>query len=466
MTQRASIRTRVVVAILALLALSLGMASVIVDRLYTAQLDDIGTQTLADQRREIMRGASTVRDARELLEMTEDSPVSTFIRLADGRTMGAEPSAKTLSDTFTIEGDGEVSLATITLFIDEQLKSDSLRVLRRSLLIVDLAVLLAAALLTVVVVDVALKPLNALGVAADRIAEGERGLRFEPDNPDTEIGRAMIAIDGMLDELEGAERRAQQAEIEAKASAEQMQSFLSDAAHELKTPLAGIQAAAEALTQMGPTAEQADREHLEFLLAREANRGGELVASLLEAARVDAGVVLQRMDIDLFELIRNERDRLALTHPKLVVVLEGGSLVVNADRSAITSSLRNLVDNAARAAGPTGTVGMCATRIDGMGVVDVVNTGDPIAVEDRERIFDRLVRLSNVATTTRGSGLGLPIARGYARAHGGDITYSVGRGVVSAPYDFASCFRLELPLAGPERKPADEPSATAPRASV
>lgn len=457
MTRRASIRTRVVVAILALLALTLGMASVIVDRLYTAQLDDLSTQALADQRREVMRGAKTVAEPRELLEMTEDTPVSTYIRLRDGRTMGVEPPASTLSDTFTVEGDGEVNLATITLYIDEQLKADSLRVLRRSLLIVDIAVLLAAAMLALVVVDVALKPLNALGAAADRIAEGERGLRFEPDNPDTEIGRAMHAIDDMLDELEGAERRAQQAELEAKASAEQMQSFLSDAAHELKTPLAGIQAAAEALSQMGPKADLADREHLEFLLVREANRGGELVASLLEAARVDAGVALQRMDIDLFELIRNERDRLALTHPKLVVVLEGGSLVVNADRNAITSSLRNLVDNAARAAGPTGVIGMCATRIDDMGIVDVVNTGEPIAEVDRERIFERLVRLSNVATTTRGSGLGLPIARGYARAHGGDITYTVGSGLVEAPHDFASCFRLELPLAYQEVALPDEP---------
>ena len=82
----------------------------------------------------------------------------------------------------------------------------------------------------------------------------------------------------MLDELEGAEWRARQAE-------ERSRTFLADAAHELRTPLAGIQAAAETLLHSADQLDRTERQQLEVLLIREARRAGLLVSDLLAAAR-------------------------------------------------------------------------------------------------------------------------------------------------------------------------------------
>ena len=90
----------------------------------------------------------------------------------------------------------------------------------------------------------------------------------------------------MLDELEGAETRARQAEERTRA-------FLADAAHELRTPITGVQAAAETLLHHGDQLPAADREHLQALLIREAQRAGTLISDLLAAARLDAGVELR-----------------------------------------------------------------------------------------------------------------------------------------------------------------------------
>ena len=72
---------------------------------------------------------------------------------------------------------------------------------------------------------------------------------------------------------------------------------------------------------------------------------------------------------------------------------------------------------------------------------------------DQERVFDRLVRLSSTASTTKGSGLGLPIARGYARAHGGDVVYvndvqlAIPPDQDGRPRRVGACFEVTLPLA-------------------
>ena len=82
------------------------------------------------------------------------------------------------------------------------------------------------------------------GRLAKTIADGQPRLRLAPTRTDTEIGQTARAFDEMLDELEGAETRARQAEERTRA-------FLADAAHELRTPITGVQAAAETLLHHG-----------------------------------------------------------------------------------------------------------------------------------------------------------------------------------------------------------------------
>ena len=154
------------------------------------------------------------------------------------------------------------------------------------------------------------------------ITEGNRGRRLSPTRTDTEIGQTARAFDEMLDELEGAETRARQAEERTRA-------FLADAAHELRTPITGVQAAAETLLHHGDALPAADREHLQALLVREAQRAGTLISDLLAAARLDAGVELRPGAGVAGRTWRlSELDRVRLLHPEATVTHRSGPDVV------------------------------------------------------------------------------------------------------------------------------------------
>ncbi len=148
-----------------------------------------------------------------------------------------------------------------------------------------------------------------MAALAKTITEGNRGRRLNPTRTDTEIGQTARAFDEMLDELEGAEIRARQAEERTRA-------FLADAAHELRTPITGVQAAAETLLHHGDQLSAADREQLQALLIREAQRAGALVSDLLAAARLDAGVDLDLAPVPLGTLAQAELERARLLHPQ------------------------------------------------------------------------------------------------------------------------------------------------------
>jgi signal transduction histidine kinase len=239
----------------------------------------------------------------------------------------------------------------------------------------------------------------------------------------------------MLDELEGAESRARRAE-------EQTRAFLADAAHELRTPLTGVQAAAETLLQHRDRMSVEEQEHLEALLVGEARRAGRLVADLLSVARLDAGVAPAQDEVDLHALAEAEVARAQLVWPGTTTTVAGVAPLVRGDAPALAGTLRNLVDNACRAAGPGGTVQVRLGSEVSFALVDVVDDGPGVPAADRERIFERLVRLDAARNADAGgSGLGLAIARGTARAHHGDLVClpgpEPGRGAL---------FRLSLPL--------------------
>jgi signal transduction histidine kinase len=107
------------------------------------------------------------------------------------------------------------------------------------------------------------------------------------------------------------------------------------------------------------------------------------------------------------------------------------------DPDALSRLIQNLVDNAVVAAGPSGRVEVDVTRSGGEVYVSVSDNGPGVPTADRERVFDRFVRLR--PSTTPGSGLGLAIARRIARQHNGDLTCD--------PVNNGACFTLRLPLA-------------------
>jgi signal transduction histidine kinase len=128
--------------------------------------------------------------------------------------------------------------------------------------------------------------------------------------------------------------------------------------------------------------------------------------------------------------------------PELTVRVDGAALTVWADEARITQIVANLLDNARKATGPDGHVGVWLRQVGAFAELLVTDDGPGVPAADRERIFDRLVRLDNARDRRfSGSGLGLPIARGFARAHGGDLTC-----VPPPPGDHGAVFRLVLPI--------------------
>ena len=187
------------------------------------------------------------------------------------------------------------------------------------MIIASVTALVLSALLIALAVRLALRPLDAMAHLAKGIAGGRRGSRLAPTRTDTEMGQTAQAFDEMLDELEGAELRARQAE-------ERIRAFLADAAHELRTPISGVQAAAETLLHHDDQLDHDQRQHLEALLIREAQRAGALISDLLAAARLDAGVDLYLDPVLLGTLVAAEVDRVRMMQPQATVTMSGPDL--------------------------------------------------------------------------------------------------------------------------------------------
>lgn len=228
-------------------------------------------------------------------------------------------------------------------------------------------------------------------------------------------------MDAMLDALESAEARAWRSEERTRA-------FLADAAHELRTPLAGLASSAETLLQS--ELDDETHEQLLSLLVRESRRAGRFLDGLLTVARLEMDPDLARSgpptEVDLATLARTELDRVSLMRPGLSVSVVGATPPVVTDREAVATIVRNLVENAARAAGPEDAIRLtleAQPQHQPQHVLVVCeDTGPGVPEQDRERVFDRLVRLDTARQADPGgSGLGLALSRAHARALGGDL---------------------------------------------
>ncbi|MEQ7847696.1 sensor histidine kinase [Nocardioides kribbensis] len=355
---------------------------------------------------------------------------------------GATPAVQESGDLLTVSrslADG----STLLLLADASDVRETVAQVRLVLFVTAVAVLLATALVVPLVVGGALRPLRRITDVARSITRGDRGRRLRPTTPGTDLGRTALAFDEMLDEVVGAEARA----VDSEA---RLRDFVSDAAHELRTPVTGIRAAAEHVLRADPPREE--REQVLVDLIREAQRAGRLVDDLLLMARIDRGLALVTGPVDL-RSVAEEVARSPRPGPAVVRVA-GGPVVAAADRDRVVQVLGNLVDNAVQAGARQ--VELRSSYDGDAAVVEVVDDGPGIPAADRERVFDRLVRLDPARERRAGgSGLGLSIARGLARAHGGDLVCREPAGGAGTR------MRLTLPAGATEDGPVG--AATTPR---
>ena len=218
-----------------------------------------------------------------------------------------------------------------------------------------------------------------------------------------ELARLAVTRNAMLHRLE--------------AASERQRRFVGDASPELRSPLATIRAAHE-IASLHPKSSDWSETSREVLA--ELGRIDHLVEDLLLLARADEdGLNVRGVDIDLEDLVRADAERLRKVG-RVTVAVEAPPVRIQGDPGQLARALRNLTDNAARHA--VGHVEL-RLRTDGTRVrVEVEDDGPGIPQEDRERVFERFVRLDESRTrASGGTGLGLAIAREISRAHGGSL---------------------------------------------
>jgi signal transduction histidine kinase len=225
--------------------------------------------------------------------------------------------------------------------------------------------------------------------------------------------------------------------------------FVSDASHELRSPLATLSAAVE-IAAADPSG--ATWHEMKAILAGETTRMSYLVEDLLTLAKTnDRSLRLESSDVDLDDVLNEEIRRLRSTSAHHIEArLEPAR--VSGDAQRLGQVIRNVLDNADRHA--TSRIGIRVHSSDDGTVMTFDNDGPPVPVSERERIFERFVRLDESRSReSGGSGLGLAIAAGIMTAHGGWIR--------TGETPEGGCrFELGLPRAGTAH-PAGFPASSA-----
>ena len=276
-----------------------------------------------------------------------------------------------------------------------------------ALLIGILASLAAAAAVAVVVTRQLVRPLDAVRAATRQIAAG----RYESSVPlpaEPELAELASDVNALADALAATETRRLR--------------LLGEVAHEMRTPLTSLDGYVEGMID-GVFA--ADQETLASLSAelRRLHRLADDLSSLSRAE--EQRLELKPVDSDLAELVRRAAQRLAPQFDDAdveLVVDAPRRVLVHVDPDRISQVLTNLLGNALLATPPGGRVWIRTGDSGAQAEVVVTDTGVGLAPNDTERVFERFYRAAGQARRSSGSGIGLTIARGIARAHGGDVT--------------------------------------------
>ena len=311
-------------------------------------------------------------------------------------------------------GDDTVLVAT-----DLKGVNDSVRLLGRAAVIGGPIAVLLMALATYGVVALTLRPVAGLRQSAAAItAAGLSDQRLPVPSAQDEIHRLAVTLNAMLDRIDIATQR--------------QRTFVGDAAHELRSPLASLRVQLEVAQRLG---DSADLQGLIDDVLVDVGRLDRLVEVLLALARLtESGGALPRHErVDLAELVTDlvpayETARVPVTVSSVMPA------TVTGDPDGLRRVAINLVDNAVRFARTGVTIGVESANGAGRRTVTLLVTDDGrgIPPAERERVFDRFYRVTaSRSRETGGTGLGLAIVRDVVRAHGGTVRLTsnpAGRG--------------------------------------
>ena len=265
------------------------------------------------------------------------------------------------------------------------------------------------AVLTWIVVGRALSPVERMRREVDAVTASNLDRRIADPGRADEIGRLAGTMNRMLDRLDTSQRAQRQ--------------FVSDASHELRSPLASLRQYAE-VAQAHP--DRMTLDDLSEAVLDEGARLERLVRGMLLLAQVtERSLQATGRAVDLDDLMLAEARRLRDTMALTIDATGVGPARVHGDETLLGQVVRNLVDNAAQNASGRVTLSL---RVDGAeALLAVEDDGHGVPAAERDRIFERFVRLDvSRARASGGTGLGLAIVRETVQAHGGTVRVTDG----------------------------------------
>lgn len=273
----------------------------------------------------------------------------------------------------------------------------------------------------------ALRPIREIAETARGLSASNLSERIEIHGERNELLDLTHVLNDMLDRIESAYNTQKQ--------------FVSDASHELRTPIAVIQGYADMLDRWGKKDPEVMEEAISAIRSEAAGMK-ELVEQLLYIARHDNKTAqYEKIYFDASELVdETYRDTRLIAKKHRIRYGDMHRCIVFGDRAALKQALRVFVDNAVKYTPEGGTVSLSCRKEEAFCRITVADTGMGVAEKELERIFERFYRADQArGGETGGHGLGLSIARIIVRAHGGKIEVQSRQGA-------GSRFHILLPL--------------------
>jgi two-component system OmpR family sensor kinase len=318
-------------------------------------------------------------------------------------------------------------IALITSYNDEQM---TLRTILFTVGITAALMIGLGALIISFFTGIMFKPLHQVTRATRALARGNLEQRVPPSQSRDEIAELTASFNQMAD-------RIQQMFTAQQAAEKRAQRFVSDASHELRTPITSLRGFTEVLIR-GAKDDPETMQHVLGLMKIETERMTDLVNNLLTLARLDEGYVPAPSTIDLVDLViecQQESRKLARAPYKLSLdLVTQERLNIYANREQLKQMLLALLSNAVKygCPGSQKNVSLRLDKIESRAQLQIINNGDGIVEEDLPHVFERFYRGRNAtdqSTPISGTGLGLPIALAIAQAYEGTITVCSHPGV-------------------------------------
>ncbi|MBE9503397.1 MAG: HAMP domain-containing protein [Proteobacteria bacterium] len=362
---------------------------------------------------------------------------SPSLSIVDAELPPAQESLEPLYDTITGPDKGPLRILsqtfnlrsmTLTIQVGETLEEtyELIASFRNMIIIVFPSFFIISLLGLIIITRYSLKRVDTFSDKVGKITEKNLKERLEVVGVESELRLLAESFNTMMERIE--------------ESFERQKQFMSDASHDLRTPVSVVKSYCDVTLMQERPAEEY-KEALTKISAM-ANKMAHIINRILEVARLDSEAFLLNLSkIDLKEIAGNVVKALETnaSDKGVKINFSGDSLAIQGDRERLTDAISNIVDNAIKYNRPEGTVSINVREEEGWAIVAVSDSGMGMKANDVDKIFERFHRIDASRGLVEGSGLGLPIVKRIIEMHKGkiEVESEIGKG---------SCFTISLPV--------------------